>query len=58
MGGSLLGKAGDERLKRRRLSIVDSTIIAVGQKHGIPIISGDKDLSYIASEQGIEVIWE
>ncbi len=44
-------------LSNRRLSLVDSSIIYIARKREAPILSGDKDLSYIASKMGIEVIW-
>ena len=56
-GDEMLRKAEDETLKTRRLSIIDSTVIALARKKGIPILSGDKDLAYVATKEGVEVIW-
>ncbi len=56
-GDELLKKARDERLRIRRLSIVDSTVIISALKRGVPIITGDTDLTYVANSKGIKVIW-
>ncbi len=56
-GDELLKKAKDERLRRRRLSIVDSTVIRLAIEKGAPIVTGDTDLTYVASSKGIKVIW-
>ncbi len=56
-GDKLLKEAEDPNLKNRRLSIVDSTIIALAHRRKTPIITGDKDLTYIATKQGIKTIW-
>ncbi len=56
-GDRMLREAGDKTLKSRRLSIVDSTIIAFAHKKKAPIVTGDKDLAYVATKEGIEVIW-
>jgi len=44
-------------LKGRKLSIVDSTLIQTAKKLGLKILSGDKDLTLVATKMGIEVIW-
>mgnify|MGYP001772877990 CR=1 FL=1 len=56
-GDKILMEAKDETLKSRRLSIVDSSVIAVACKAKTPIVSGDKDLMYVARKMGIETIW-
>jgi predicted nucleic acid-binding protein len=56
-GDRMLREAEDESLRTRRLSIVDSTVITVARKEKAPIVSGDKDLAYVARRKGIEVIW-
>ncbi|WP_156328032.1 type II toxin-antitoxin system VapC family toxin [Pyrodictium delaneyi] len=56
-GDSLLRDAEDPGLKRRRLSIVDSTVIVLAQKHRAPIATGDRDLAYVASKLGITIAW-
>ncbi|RLG73322.1 MAG: PIN domain nuclease, partial [Thermoprotei archaeon] len=43
-GDELLKKAKMGELRRRRLSIVDSTIIALALREKLPILTGDKDL--------------
>jgi len=56
-GDSMLSGAGDEELRSRRLSVVDSTVIALALRRKAPIITGDKDLTYVARSRGVEVIW-
>jgi len=56
-GDEMLRKAEDEALRSRRLSIVDSTVIALAHRVRAPILSGDRDLTYVAVKEGIEVIW-
>lgn len=56
-GDSMLSKAEDRELRSRRLSIVDSTVIALALRRRAPIVSGDRDLAYVATKIGAEVIW-
>lgn len=56
-GDEMLSSAEDRELRSRRLSIVDSTVIALALKVGAPIVSGDKDLAYVATRKGVDVIW-
>jgi len=56
-GDMLLERAEDEGLRSRRLSIVDSTVIALALERKVPILTGDRDLAYVASKEGVEVIW-
>ncbi len=56
-GDIMLRNAGDAALRGRRLSIVDSTIIACALKLKSPILTGDRDLTYVASKLGVEVLW-
>uniref|UniRef100_A0A7C5YY43 Type II toxin-antitoxin system VapC family toxin n=1 Tax=Ignisphaera aggregans TaxID=334771 RepID=A0A7C5YY43_9CREN len=44
-------------LKNRSLSFTDSTITWLAIKMKTPIITGDKDLAYVAKRKGIEIIW-
>ena len=44
-------------LRHRRLSACDSLTIAIALEEGIPIVSGDKDLSYVAERLGVKVVW-
>ncbi len=57
LGDKLLQESCDVQLRRRRLSIADATTIAVARKHAIPIVTGDKDLMYVAQKLGVEVVW-
>jgi len=41
----------------RALSFVDSTIIWLALKLRVPIVTGDKDLSYVARRMGTEILW-
>ena len=56
-GDKLLKEAEDQSLRARSLSIIDSTIIAVALRLKTPIVSGDLDLTYVARNMGIEIIW-
>ncbi len=56
-GDKLLRASSDPLLRARRLSLVDSTIIVTAMRHKAPIITGDRDLSYVASSLGLRVIW-
>ncbi len=56
-GDELLSRARDEKLRYRRLSFVDSTVIAVAVKEKIPVVSGDRDLAYVATRYNVAVIW-
>jgi predicted nucleic acid-binding protein len=44
-------------LRNRGLSFIDSTIIWSAVKMKTPIITGDKDLAYVAKRKDVEVIW-
>ena len=56
-GDNILRNAEDEELRSRRLSIVDSTVIALALKRKAPLITGDKDLAYVARAKGVKVVW-
>jgi len=56
-GDEILRNAVDPELKKRRLSIVDSTVIALARKRRAPILTGDRDLAYVARSMGLEVLW-
>ena len=56
-GDNLLKSAKREDLRFRRLSIVDSTVIALALEKNTPIVTGDEDLAYVANAKGIETIW-
>ncbi|BES82684.1 PIN domain-containing protein [Pyrodictium abyssi] len=57
LGDQLLAKAEDPRLRRRRLSVADATTIAIAMMENAPIVTGDADLSYVARNLGIGIIW-
>jgi predicted nucleic acid-binding protein len=44
-------------LKERTLSLVDSIILWTAIKHLAPIVTGDRDIAWVAREKGVEVIW-
>ena len=44
-------------LKDRWLSLVDASILLVSLREKAPIVSGDDDLRYVASEMGIKILW-
>ena len=39
------------------LSIVNSTVIVLAQKHRVPIVMGNRDLAYVASRLGVTIAW-
>jgi predicted nucleic acid-binding protein len=44
-------------LKERTLSLIDSTILWTAIKHHAPIVTGDRDIAWVAKKKGVEVIW-
>jgi len=56
MGDKLLAESGDENLMQRRLSLVDSTVLTVALSEKCPILTGDRDLTYVALKLGLHVI--
>lgn len=56
-GDDMLRNAEDTALRGRRLSIVDSTIIACALRLRSPILTGDKDLAYVAGRLGVGILW-
>jgi len=56
-GDRLLREAEDKCLRARRLSAADATTIALALKLGVPVITGDNDLTYVARALGVKVIW-
>ena len=56
-GDRALKQSRDPELRRRRLSFIDSTVIASALKLEAPIVTGDVDLSYVAKLKGLEVVW-
>jgi len=56
-GDEILRKAIDAGLRERRISIVDATVIALARKRRAPIVTGDRDLAFVARSMGLEVLW-
>ncbi len=56
-GDEILSSSSDPRLSGRRLSLVDASVIYTANKVNAPVITGDLDLSYVAGEIGLEVVW-
>ncbi len=56
-GDAMLKEASDPALRVRKLSIVDSTVIVCALKLRAPILTGDRDLAYVATRFGVETIW-
>ncbi|WP_052833624.1 PIN domain-containing protein [Staphylothermus hellenicus] len=56
-GDDILKKSRIPSLRNRRLSIVDSTLIVLAKRKNAPIITGDKDLRYVAEKENVNVIW-
>jgi len=56
-GDGILKNAEDEELRSRRLSMVDSTVIALALRKKAPLITGDRDLAYVARAKGVKVLW-
>ncbi len=56
-GDSMLADARDPSLRGRRLSFSDASSIALAIDKDRPIISGDADLTYVARNLGVNVIW-
>jgi predicted nucleic acid-binding protein len=54
--GDIMLKESTE-LRNRSLSLIDSTIIWLAIKMKTPIITGDKDLAYVAKRKDVEIIW-
>lgn len=57
IGDKLLSTSKDPGLWHRKLSIADATTIAIAVNIEAPIVTGDKDLSYVARKLGTTVIW-
>ncbi|ABM80486.1 type II toxin-antitoxin system VapC family toxin [Hyperthermus butylicus] len=56
-GDQFLRNSSNPLLRQRRLSIVDSTVIALALRLNIPILTGDKDLAYVAEKFGVPTLW-
>ncbi len=56
-GDRLLSSSRDPSVSSRRLSLVDSSVIHVALRRAAPIVTGDKDLRYVAEKLGVQVIW-
>jgi predicted nucleic acid-binding protein len=56
-GDSILRKSDDSSLYSRRLSVADAVTLTIAMKLGAQIVTGDKDLTYVAQHMGVNVIW-
>ena len=56
-GDRLLRDSGDKDLMHRRISASDALTLVLAKKLGAPIVSGDKDLVYVAAKIGVKIIW-
>jgi predicted nucleic acid-binding protein len=56
-GDSILRKSDDSSLSSRRLSVADAVTLTIAMKLGAQIVTGDKDLTYVAQHMGVKVIW-
>ncbi|MGB9631618.1 MAG: PIN domain-containing protein [Candidatus Methanodesulfokora sp.] len=56
-GDDLLKLAEDKALQGRKLSSCDAITISIGIKYSFPVVSGDRDLQYVAKKLGVEVLW-
>jgi len=56
-GDEILRNCSDASMKSRRLSLTDASLIYLATKRRVPIVTGNKDLSYVARSMGIEVLW-
>jgi len=57
VGDDLLRRAPDPSLRARRLSTCDAFTLAVALDRALPVLSGDRDLAYVAEKLGVEVLW-
>lgn len=57
IGDELLRNASNPSLSARRLSTCDSFTIALALERDLPVLSGNKDLAYVAGKLGVEVLW-
>ena len=57
IGDGILRDSDAGGLSRRRLSVADATTIALALSYGVPIVTGDRDLSYVARKMGVDIIW-
>lgn len=53
---TILQRAAEPALRRRRLSTADCTTLAIAASDNLPIITGDPDLTYVAKALGAPVI--
>ena len=56
-GDKLLKQSISRKLKRRSLSIGDALTIYLAKSLNAPILTGDADLTYVAREFKVKVIW-
>ena len=44
-------------MRGRRLSLTDAAVIVAAGRRRAPVVTGDRDLMYVASHTGVEAIW-
>ena len=57
VGDDLLREAPDPSLRARRLSTCDAFTLAIALDRALPVLSGDRDLAYVAKKLEVEVLW-
>ena len=57
VGDDFLRRAPDPSLRARRLSTCDAFTIAIALDRALPVLSGDRDLVYVAEKLGVKVLW-
>lgn len=56
-GDRMLREAEDISLHERKLSTCDAVTISLCRFLQIPIVTGDKDLKYVAEKLNVKVLW-
>lgn len=44
-------------MRKRKLSSVDATTLALALNLDAHLVTGDKDLGYVAERMGVKVVW-
>ncbi len=57
LGDKLLREAVEYGVRGRKLSTADTTTIALARRLNAPIVTGDRDLAYVAEKIGVKIIW-
>ena len=56
-GDELLKRAAEPTLRKRKLSSADATTLALALNLDAHLVTGDKDLGYVAERMGVKVVW-